>query len=512
MSIFHRAVQLRFYGRPIHQVFWLITLSILVFSTVSCDQVKKRSKMHPNGKIAEKYEYTVAENGAELIEGSREIYSEDGKLLERTNYNDGIMMGLSTKYFPNGQKKSEANYVGGKKEGPEKFWFENGKVELEVEWKAGKKEGVEMAYHPDGNPRSEVQYRDGKRQGLQKSWNRSGHLFQEKDWKDNGIVAVRTFVDSTKIQVYRLEYGPGKPAKEYGYYMEDGQVEIKHGILREWHKNGELEREVPYISGLKWGVEKIYRDDGTMLSSIDWEQGQKNGTEVIWWENGKSKKQQSHYINGKIDGTSQSWYVSGELREEIIYINGLREGPTISWYQGGKKASEEPYKDDKLNGVALRYYADGKKSFECSHVAGARDGLCMSYYPNGKLQSRVKYRDGVRLAETAENFAENGELQARDEARKMVEQIQDDKDLVRSALACQQAMDVQKNAKTASEKAKYQEKQDKLLKWSQSRDSEKKTCESFASVHQEYSKRYGAKALMEAAQKGDFAHLLNLKE
>lgn len=475
---------------------------------LACEQVKKKEIFHKNGTLAESYDYTLNSAGQEVPEGDRLVYNEQGQLIEKSRYLDGLLMGLFLKYYPGGSKRSETNYIGGLKEGPEKTWFENGKVESEREWRQDKKEGIEVLYHPDGTKRTEILYEKGVKTGIQKFWNSRGHLFQEIKWSAGQLVSVQSHVDTSLLQVYKLEYAPMRLAKTYTYYIEEGQQEIKHGAFQEWHENGVLERELSYISGLKWGREQTYDVNGVRSLSLNWEQGMKQGAEQTWWPGGKILKSENIYVNGLLEGAGRSWYPDGEIKDSVSYKAGKKNGLAVSWYSQGGRASEEPYLDNELEGTVIRYSPEGQKTFVCSYTKGSRHGLCKTFYSTGSVESVVEYRQGVRLASTYQRYTESGEPSAQLEAKKIFHQIQDEKDLVFLAKECAQAMTMEKKTAAQVKAVPRDEQQKMLLTLEQNKEDTKSQCNKFKVSRQQFSQKYSEKVFIELAQKADFVHLL----
>lgn len=52
---------------------------------------------------------------------------------------------------------------------------------------------------------------------------------------------------------------------------------------------------------------------------------------------------------------------SGQQRVETNYINGKLDGLSESWHENGKKASEVNYKDGKQDGLSVEFHENGKK-------------------------------------------------------------------------------------------------------------------------------------------------------
>ena len=61
---------------------------------------------------------------------------------------------------------------------------------------------------------------------------------------------------------------------------------------------------------------------------------------------------------------------SGQQRVETSYIDGKLDGLSESWHENGKKASEVNYKDGKRDGVSVEFHGNGQKWREVNYKDG----------------------------------------------------------------------------------------------------------------------------------------------
>ena len=61
---------------------------------------------------------------------------------------------------------------------------------------------------------------------------------------------------------------------------------------------------------------------------------------------------------------------SGQQRVETNYIDGKLDGLSESWHENGKKASEVNYKDGKQNGLSVEFHENGQKWRELNYEDG----------------------------------------------------------------------------------------------------------------------------------------------
>lgn len=110
-----------------------------------------------NGKIKGKGEFKDG-----LVHGLRTVYYENGnKSLER-NYSNGINDGASIEYYPSGQIKQEANFKNGKEDGTLKAYYENGQVQAILTFSNGVQQGDYFEYRPDGKLKAQYYFINGK--------------------------------------------------------------------------------------------------------------------------------------------------------------------------------------------------------------------------------------------------------------------------------------------------------------------------------------------------------------
>ena len=110
-----------------------------------------------NGKVKGKGEFKDG-----LVHGLRTMYYENGnKSLERT-YLNGISDGPSIEYYPNGQVKQEANFKNGKDDGIFKVYYEDGQIHAILTFSNGVQQGDYFEYTLDGKLKAQYYFVNGK--------------------------------------------------------------------------------------------------------------------------------------------------------------------------------------------------------------------------------------------------------------------------------------------------------------------------------------------------------------
>jgi hypothetical protein len=108
--------------------------------------------------------------------------------------------------------------------------------------------------------------------------------------------------------------------------------------------------------------------------------------------------------------TRQTYYRSGQLREQVPLRNGQRHGVVRTWHKNGKPATEEPFQNGLLHGICRQWDEAGRLlgKYRMDHGTGLQRG----WHENGQLQievstlrgefcgrNRIWLRDGTLISE-----------------------------------------------------------------------------------------------------------------
>lgn len=139
--------------------------------------------------------------------------------------------------------------------------------------KNGKLDGFRRFYDiKDGKITHEELYKDGKLHGLQRSFDKKGNVTDRNTYKD-GYSGYGVDVD----------YYNGKLHHIRNY--EEGR---QHGRSRDWRIDTDiLWSDTMYKKGKKHGMEKIYRQEGSLLYTVDYDNGQRQGYFKHYTKDGK---------------------------------------------------------------------------------------------------------------------------------------------------------------------------------------------------------------------------------
>jgi len=163
---------------------------------------------------------------------------------------------------------------------------------------------------------------------------------------------------------------------------------------RTQYANGQTEWETPLLNALPHGVERHYRDDGTLIQETRFLEGRKDGVEKRFRADGATLLMEIPYKDGRFDGDWNRYDASGRLRSQVPYVKGLQHGrarvydrigdviDSEAWHHGtgedrryddaGRLRSRTMYRDGDQHGPMREFDATGVMTREWFYVRGYR--------------------------------------------------------------------------------------------------------------------------------------------
>lgn len=83
----------------------------------------------------------------------------------------------------------------------------------------------------------------------------------------------------------------------------------------------------------------------------------KDNVEKVYYDNGKLERE-TPYVNGLKNGMTKYYYNDGALQVEILYKDDKKEGISKGYYPSGKLAIKTLFKDDKKEDIETIYNLD----------------------------------------------------------------------------------------------------------------------------------------------------------
>ncbi len=102
------------------------------------------------------------------------------------------------------------------------------------------------------------------------------------------------------------------------------------------------------------------------------------------------------YLNGLLSGVCKKWFPEGQLMEERHYLNGQKNGKQVSFWQNGNKRFEFIAQNDAYEGELKEYSENGHLFHLANYVNGQEEGTQKMWYDNGKIRANYVIKNGKR--------------------------------------------------------------------------------------------------------------------
>lgn len=250
---------------------------------------------HKNGKLWKKIPFTK-----NLVNGTFEIYLEDGTLLQTAEFVNDIKHGKTVRYWPDNRLAADETYVDGLLL-TGLYYDLNGKIAAEI------KEGLGFRAVCGKENITELQeYHQGVPDGIVKLFDQKSNLikiFHVKNEMKHG----------EEIEFYETLNSGKQQEKILINWCEDKI----HGIVKTWYPDGVQESSREMTNNMKNGLLTAWYQDGSvmLLESYDYDKLIKGG-----YFRRKEKIPVSEVING--NGTATLHDSNGNLLKKIRYYNG----------------------------------------------------------------------------------------------------------------------------------------------------------------------------------------------
>jgi antitoxin component YwqK of YwqJK toxin-antitoxin module len=259
--------------------------------------------------------------------GDLKVKHENGTPALEVSYRDGLINGLVKDWYENGQLSTESNYLNGMLDGLSKDWYENGQL------------------------RTESNYLKGLLNGLSRDWYENGKLEEECNYNEGSKITCKNFNETGFLETEDI-YGLQR------YYNNDGKLikEYLNGVTKEYNENTTVVDEYPIGGG-----EKIYNEKGILIKEVtNWY------LEIEYNEKGIKISEFD-----LLDGSSRTWYESGQLERTTEYNN--EDIRTDKYYfENGKLKKEKKSKvfisqekEKELEILSCKCYNKKGKEVDC---------------------------------------------------------------------------------------------------------------------------------------------------
>ncbi|NVO01485.1 MAG: toxin-antitoxin system YwqK family antitoxin [Bacteroidetes bacterium] len=423
------------------------------------------------------YWKTFYENGFIKSEGNRKdyqldslwkFYSDQGKLILEINYKNDKKNGIKRTYLE--KETLEEKYLNDSKEGLTNLFYENGKIKQTTNFVDGRENGLSKEYDQDGTVITLVEYKKGFVLYRENINRKDKNNLKQNWWKtfyDKGNVKSEGFYRDGKKDGYFKEYDPdGNLTSILKYTGDSLQVDVKEltkldvkteyyssgvvktiqsfkgntaeGLRREYSSKGKLERSFIFSNGRKVGEGivdeqgvrqgkwKEFYETGEIKNEGEYKDGKKIGPWKYYHRNGKTEQIGQYNKKGLPTGLWKWFYESGNILREENMENGLEEGMMTEYadttgaiitkgdfiegyeegfwfYELGDYKEEGNFKNGKKDSIWKTYYPDKSLLFEGKYTDDNPDGRHTYYYDNGKIKETGNYIMGKKDGEWKKN-------------------------------------------------------------------------------------------------------------
>lgn len=115
-------------------------------------------------------------------------------------------------------------------------------------------------------------------------------------------------------------YQPGDTA-----FIKPYMNGLEEGVTKKWYNNKQLAEERLYIDGKKEGIHKGWWDNGNKKFEFEVSNDEYTNEFKEWSSNGLLLKL-FHYKNGQENGSQQLFYENGKIKANYVILNGKRYG------------------------------------------------------------------------------------------------------------------------------------------------------------------------------------------
>ena len=327
--------------------------------------------------------YKDDQGSTRLDSGHVEMYSENGKTLEKNNWKD----------------KQVVAY---------KIWNENGTLIEELNLPHYYKE-----YHDDGTPQkvmTGILYRDDQDliqvdSGREERYFESGKIQLQNDWKDKQFVAQKVWNENGTLIVegefpkqFKTYWDNGKlKGIATGIlYKEDQNISVDSGYTESYFENGKIYQQ-NHWKDKQIVTQKEWDENGILIKEIDHPKYYKE-----YWDNGKPKA----VLTGLLYRDKQGDFNLDSGRRENYFENGMILEQT-DWKDKQPVASKAwnekgvLVKDIVFPSHLKKYWDNGKPMETFTGLLYREDNPCLFspdsghgelYFENGKIKQKNDWK------------------------------------------------------------------------------------------------------------------------
>jgi antitoxin component YwqK of YwqJK toxin-antitoxin module len=159
--------------------------------------------------------------------------------------------------------------------------YQDGTIFGIEQYKSGKKHGTMQYFNQDGSKDFEIDFSNGTREGYYHKFDKEGNIMEAKLYRNGSEVPYvkKSVAEQKDNYLLELFYSSEEKNKYINVQIVNGEYEGKYTC---WWPNGQIKATCTYQNGLIEGESKEYRQNGSLHKVSNWENGKKNGIELIY--------------------------------------------------------------------------------------------------------------------------------------------------------------------------------------------------------------------------------------
>lgn len=292
---------------------------------------------------------------------------------------------------------------------------------------------VLTTYHPNGHIHQMLEIKDGRANGDFKEWFPNGQLkihsqvmegspevteAAQMSWVFDGKSTVWDDQNNCMAEIY---YSKGALHNKSVYYYPNGAIEktipyehnLIHGDFECFDEDGIVIETIPFREGEKEGVAQGFWDAGLIRYRETYNKGllvsgeyytttgekiaqveHGEGTRALF--DGKSLEALIEYHGGVPQGKVTALDRSGFIETEYYVKDGQRNGVETRYYPRSKQPKLAiEWRDDNIHGITRTWYENGAQESQREFSSNKKHGVCLAWYRDGELMLAEEYENDI---------------------------------------------------------------------------------------------------------------------
>jgi len=164
-------------------------------------------------------------------------------------------------------------------------------------------------------------------------------------------------------------------------------------VEKRYYENKQLESEISYENGKKNGTAVVYSQNGLIRVRGNYRDDRRHGLWTFYFEETSTLQAVEFYENDRLQGKQSYYYPNGRLRHTAVYENDEKKGIWEWFTEEGILEARIEYKSD-YRGLAA-FYRKGILACHGAIVNEYRSGIWKFYDEKGLPLYSLTYRRGI---------------------------------------------------------------------------------------------------------------------